>query len=55
MYGGHQVSLFTILPVVAKLLSLSSNQVPRYISLLYCELWLGGCIYFILAYFIFKV
>ena len=28
MYGGHQVSLFTIISVVANLLSLSSNQVP---------------------------
>ena len=28
MYGGHQVSLFTILAVVAKLLKVTTNQVP---------------------------
>ena len=27
MYGGHQISLFTILPVVAELLKLTTNQV----------------------------
>ena len=35
MYGGHQVSLFTILPVVAKLLKVTTNQVPTlYFSIL---------------------
>ena len=44
MYGGHQVSLFTILAVVAKLLKVTINQVPTLYFL--ASTMGGGGVYF---------